>query len=183
MRIIKFNHILILFLIIFQSVFSQVKLPCLLSDGMVLQRDTDIRIWGRAAPNEKLTVKINHRIYMTTADQKGDWQVVLSPMKAGGPYILEINSSNQIQLKNILVGDVWLCSGQSNMELTMKRVSSLYENVIAQSENPSIRYFDVPDRYHFNNPLSDLESGKWESANPSTVLDFSAVAYFFARAL
>jgi sialate O-acetylesterase len=108
---------------------------------------------------------------------------MLSELKAGGPYDMEINGSNRITLKDILIGDVWVCSGQSNMDLTMARVEERYSDVIANSNNPSIRRFFVSKRYDFNTPQEDLESGFWESANPETVLHFTATGYFFAKAL
>jgi sialate O-acetylesterase len=170
-------------LILFQSGFGQVRLPRLISDDMVLQRDADVHVWGWANAGEEITVRFIGQNYQTSADDQGNWSVMLSDLKAGGPYDMEIIASNQIILKNILVGDVWICSGQSNMVLPMKRVRELYEKEIAQSENTYIRYFFVPMKYDFNVLQSDLISGEWKSANPEKVLDFGAVAYFFAKAL
>jgi hypothetical protein len=96
------NHILYLYIIIHQFVFSQVNLPCVLGDGMVLQRDTKVKIWGWAAPGEKVTIKLMDNIYNMSADPQGNWNVILPPMKAGGPYTLEVDASNHIKLKNIL---------------------------------------------------------------------------------
>jgi sialate O-acetylesterase len=180
---VKTVYCILSLLIIYHFAFSQVKLPLLISDNMVLQRDTPVKIWGWAAPDEKVTLKLKNKIYETVAGKEGNWMIKLSPMNTGGPYTIEIKATNQIEIKNILIGDVWICSGQSNMELTMKRARPIYEDVIAQSENPSIRYFDVPDRYNFNQPQTDLESGNWIAANPDNILHFSAVAYFFANAL
>jgi sialate O-acetylesterase len=150
---------------------------------MVLQRDTDVKIWGWASAGEKVTINFNDKTYNAVADTDGKWSILLSALKSGGPYDMEINAANHITVKNILIGDVWICSGQSNMELSMDRVKDKYPDVIANSENPSIRQFIVPDKYNFNAPQDDLESGRWVSANPGTILNFTAVGYFFAKEL
>jgi sialate O-acetylesterase len=170
-------------LFLFQPGFGQVRLPRLISDGMVLLRKADVHVWGWANAGEEITVGFIGQNYQTSADNQGNWSVTLSDLKVGGPYDMEIIGSNQIILKNILVGDVWTCSGQSNMVLPMKRVRELYEKEIAQSENPYIRYFFVRMKYDFNVLQNDLIFGEWKSANPENVLDFGAVAYFFAKAL
>jgi len=166
-----------------QTAFCIVRLPLLVSDGMVLQRDTNILIWGWADADEKITLSFNGKTHNTTADSDGKWKVMLSTSEAGGPYDMEINAVNQITLKNILIGDVWICSGQSNMDLPMARVKDRYIDVIANSDNPSIRRFFVSKRYDFNTPQEDLQSGCWESANPESILRFTATGYFFAKAL
>ena len=180
----KFSKIIFISLFfIYISTLSQVKLPRLISDGMVLQRDTKVKIWGWSAVNEKISISFKENTYHTSANDKGEWSVILSNLKPGGPFSMTIKASNSITIQNILVGDVWLCSGQSNMELSMKRVSPIYETEIAQSENPSIRQFTVPQKYNFNTPEKDLESGNWIPANPNSILNFSATAYFFAKEL
>jgi len=165
------------------STVSQVRLPRLISDGMVLQRDAKVRIWGWAAANERVSLHFIDSSYTTTSDSIGNWSVTLLGMQPGGPYTMEIKSGNIITVNNILIGDVWLCSGQSNMELPMKRVRPIYENEIANSESVFIRQFHVPQTYNFTAPQKDLPGGSWKSANPVTVLDFSAAAYFFEKAL
>jgi sialate O-acetylesterase len=170
-------------LIISQAAFCRVRLPLLISDGMVLQRDADVKIWGWASAGEKVTINFNDKIYNAVAGKDGKWAVSLSVLKAGGPYEMEINATNHITLRNILIGDVWVCSGQSNMVLPMNRVKYRYQEVIAHSENPSIRQFIVPDRYDFKAQQEDLKSGTWKSANPQTVLNFTAIGYFFAKEL
>ena len=162
---------------------AQVKLPKLISDGMVLQRDTELKIWGWASPDEAIIVNFNKKLYKAKADSDGNWQVKLSPTKDPGPFEMTIDGSNQIVIKDILVGDVWVCSGQSNMELTMDRAKDKYGSIIAQSENANIRQFLVPDKYDFKQPQADVESGEWIQANPKNLLAFSAVAYFFAKDL
>lgn len=181
MRTIK--NLLILSLFLSVSAYSQVKLPRLISDGMVLQRDAKVKIWGWASPNEPVTVQFVKSTYKTIAKENGEWNITLPKMKAGGPYNMQINGSNSITINDIMIGDVWVCSGQSNMELPMRRVTPLYESDIANSTNNYIRQFTVPQKYDFNKTHSDLDYGSWQSANPKTVLDFSAVAYFFAKDL
>jgi sialate O-acetylesterase len=155
----------------------------LLSDGMVLQRGVGTRVCGRAAAGQKVTINFNGKTHTATADADGKWVVILSELKAGGPYNMEVNAGNNRTIKDILIGDVWVCSGQSNMELPMERVKYRYADIIANSENPAIRHFAVPLRYDFTTPQEELESGNWESANPESVLNFSAAGYFFAKAL
>ena len=171
------------FLLIFQSVFGQVRLPRLISDGLVLQRNTENKIWGWAGVGENVEIEFMEKSYQTVAKSNGQWEVSLSSLQAGGPYDMEINASNQISLKNILIGDVWVCSGQSNMVLPIKRVRDLYEDEIAASENSNIRHFFVPMCYDFNTPQEDVKSGYWESANPKSILGFTATGYFFAKVL
>lgn len=171
----------ILSLLIF-SVFSllnaKVKLPRLVSDGMVLQRDQKLKIWGYADTGEKIEVQFQNKKYNTIADHSGNWKIDLPKMKAGGPFIMNIN---EITLKNILIGDVYLCSGQSNMELPMRRVKTLYPEELKSANNSNIRFFTVPQKYNFKEAQKDLEAGIWEETNPQTIQDFSAVAYFFAK--
>ncbi len=173
----------ILFILALQPAVADVRLPRLLSDGMVLQRDTNANIWGWADAGERIRLQFRDRAYFTTAGQNGKWKIQLAKLKAGGPYHMEITATNRISLRNVYIGDVWICSGQSNMELPMERVKDLYAGDILNAANPYIRHFTVPDRYNFKNPEEDLPEGKWAAANPESVLDFSAVGYFFAREL
>ncbi|MCL6589317.1 MAG: sialate O-acetylesterase [Firmicutes bacterium] len=166
------------------------RLPFLISDGMVIQREAPVKIWGWAAAGAGVTVNFLGQTYQTTAGRDGRWLITLAPAPAGGPYDLRIQSEKTtLTVKDILIGDVWICSGQSNMALTMARVNvhGRYEEEIATSENPAIRQFVVPQHVDFNYPCEDLQpdpqSGAWETANPESVLQFSATAYFFARAL
>lgn len=162
------------------SVMGEIKLPRLISDNMVLQRDAKLTIWGWATVGEKVTVRFNNKTYSTTTGADSTWRVTLFAQKAGGPYDMEIN---KIVIKNILIGDVWVCSGQSNMELPMERVKEKYASVIAQSTNPFIRQFNVTTTFDFQKLRTDFESGSWVAANPQTVLQFTAVGYFFAKEL
>jgi sialate O-acetylesterase len=169
--------------LVLQNTYSQVRLPRLISNGMVIQRDVPVKIWGWASSAEKVSISFNGRNYNTVTGSDGKWVLILPPMPAGGPHTMEISASNNISIKNIVIGDVWICAGQSNMALPMERVKERYAGVIEQAENTFIRHFSAPTGYDFNTPREDFQSGNWESARPETVLRFSATAYFFARAL
>jgi len=177
-----FFKILILFVgsLCISFINAKIKLPALVSDGMVLQRNQKLNVWGKADPGEKVEVKFLNKNYKTTADQTGNWKITLPEQKAGGPYTMTIN---EITLKDILIGDVWLASGQSNMELPMRRLTPLYADEIKNANNQNIRFFTVPQKYNFKSPQSELDGGKWEATNPQTILNFSGVAYFFAKEL
>jgi len=162
---------------------GEVRLPRIISNGMVLQRDAEVKIWGWATPQEKITIQFLNTKYRTTADAQGNWTVTLKNLPAGGPHKMTIQGTNQLTIEDILIGDVWVCSGQSNMELPMARVRWIYEDEIAQATNPYIRNFTVPQRYNFKQMCPDLDGGSWQAADPQSVLTFSAVAYFFAKEL
>lgn len=170
-------------LLISPYIWGQVRLPRLISNGMVLQRDAEVKIWGWASANQKVSVFFNEAWYSTKANEKGDWQVTMNNLQAGGPFEMKIISSDTLTLSDIFIGEVWVCSGQSNMELPMSRVAPIYETEIARSANPCIRWFNVPQQYDFHTEKSELEGGSWIGANPKDVLKFSAVGYFFAREL
>ncbi len=159
------------------------RLPRLISDGMVLQRGIPLHIWGWAGAGEEVTVTFRDQTYRATTGANGKWTLSLPSQQAGGPFDMIISAGNQITIRDIVIGDVWICSGQSNMVLPMERVKEKYANVIAASENRFIRHFFVANQYDFNNTREDLPSGRWESANPSTVLRFTATGYFFAKTL
>ncbi len=159
---------------------AEVKLPALVSDGMVLQRDQNIRIWGSADAGEKINISFLKKKHATTADASGKWTVTLPPAKAGGPYIMTIN---EIEVKDILVGDVWLCSGQSNMELPINRVMDMFRDEVEAYNNPMIRHIKVPLSYDFHQPKTDINNTSWKALTAQNALQFSAVAYFFAKDL
>lgn len=162
---------------------AQVKLPSLISDGMVLQRNTPLTIWGWAAAGEKVTVSFHNHTYTAVTDGTGKWTLPLPEMKAGGPYTMTISASNSITIKDILVGDVWFCSGQSNMVLNMERVKEKYPDDIAAANYPQIRNFFIPTVSDAAKVHEDLPPGKWKAASPKDVLEFGAASYFFARGL
>lgn len=165
------------------DLICQVKLPKLISDGVVLQRDTELKIWGWASSGETIQLIFEGNEYETRADSEGNWLIHLPPQNAGGPYEMTFNAQNQITISNVLFGDVWVSSGQSNMELTMEVIREKYNDVIVNSENEHIRQFTVPQKYDFKTEHKDFDSGSWKSADPNSILDFSAVAYFFAKEL
>jgi sialate O-acetylesterase len=161
------------------SARAEVKLPSLISDGMVLQQGVPVRIWGWAGEGEQVTVKIGNQSKTAQASQ-GKWAVALKPMKAGGPFELTISGKNKITLKDVLVGEVWVCSGQSNMQFSLSQ-SFEAEKHIASAANPQIHLFTVP-RVKSDKPLDDT-TGSWQACTPETVKDFSAVGYLFGRDL
>ena len=163
------------------EVSAQVRLPQLVSDGMVLQRDAQLKIWGWAAPAEKISLTFNGKTYKTTATGEGKWQVMMKPLKAGGPYTMNISASNNILLKDILIGDVWFCSGQSNMALQMERVKEKFADEVANVNYPQIRNFFIPTISDVSKVHEDLPPGKWTPALPEQILTFGAVSYFFAK--
>lgn len=175
---------LLMALLLFQShAHAQVKLPRLIRDSMVLQRDAPIKLWGWAQPGEKVRVSLAGKTAKTTTAKDGRWAVQLPPFKAGGPYTLRINATNQLTLKDVLLGDVWVCAGQSNMVHQMSLHAVRYAGEIANADYPQIRQFWVPNTTNLQAPQEDFPSGNWKAANPKDVLDFSAVAYFFAQSL
>lgn len=166
------------------SVRAELKLPKLISDGMVLQRNINLNIWGWGKENQKVVVTFNNKQYTTSVSETGEWRIQLPKQKAGGPYTMTIESNNEkLSIKDILIGEVWLCSGQSNMELPMRRVENRFPEEVKNSTNPKIRQFIVPQKYNFNSLEVDFSSGQWKSANPTNVLNFSAVGYFYAKSL
>lgn len=181
-----FKKALFLFLAVFLfpiSVWAQLDLPQLISDGMVLQRNAEIKVWGWADEEDSVTVHFKNSTYQTVANNDGEWELLLPEMSAGGPYKMIVTSDTSVTIENIRVGEVWIGAGQSNMELSMSRVRPLYEDEISSAQNDEIRFFDVPQDYNFQQPEKDIGSGEWQETNPQNVLDFSAVAYFFAKKL
>ncbi|WP_162053404.1 sialate O-acetylesterase [Pontibacter pamirensis] len=187
----RFGGLLGLCLLLFFSnrLAANIKLPALLSDNMVLQQNTGVTLWGWADPGEavEVTGSWNNQAVKTNADATGNWQVKLYTPKAGGPYTILFKGNNVIQLNNVLAGEVWICSGQSNMHFPVAPIENSgwatgvvnYQEEIAKAGYPQIRMFTVA-REVADEPQQDVE-GNWQVASPATVGDFSAVAYFFAR--
>ena len=166
---------------IFTSIQAQLSLPRIFSDHMVLQRETPVTIWGWAKPKAKIKVELADQTKETRAAKDGSWKVQLNPMQAGGPYELVVTSRREaFTFRDVLFGEVWLCSGQSNMEFSLKMLGK--EKAIAQANNPNLRLFQVDRRVAFQ-PKSDLESGQWALTNPGSVTNFSGVGYFFGKKL
>lgn len=162
---------------------GEFKLPRLVSDGMVLQRDTKIKIWGYDKEGQSITVHFNEKTYNGVTGSNGKWEVMLDEVEAGGPYSMKIEGSSTAVVNDILIGDVWVCGGQSNMQLPMERIKVIYEDEVKNAKNPYIRQFIVPERYEFKQPKEDLDDGCWKAVDPESILDFSGVGYFFAKAL
>jgi len=178
----KTFSLLLLFVAVIQaSLNAQIKLPRLVRDSMILQRDAKVNIWGWASKNEKISIKFNGKSYKTTTGTDGKWLIQLQPMKAGGPFVMDITGNNKISLKEILIGDVWICSGQSNMVHQMNIHDVTYAKDIAEANNSQIRHFWIPTLTNLQGPQDDLPTGYWKSAIGDDVRPFSAVAYFFAK--
>lgn len=167
------------FLFAVLSASATVRLPALFSDNMVLQRGKTVRVWGWADDGEKVTVNFRNQKKSTVA-KNGKWCVELSSMKAGGPDVFQVTGQNTIQLTNVLVGEVWICSGQSNMEFKLNRSFEADKDISAAS-NSKLRFFVVPN-VKANEPLHDVKSN-WNVSSPESAADFSAVGYYFGRDL
>ncbi len=159
---------------------AEVKLPALISDHMVLQREAQANVWGTAAPGEKVTVKLASFEATATADDRGDWNVRISGVKAGPAGEMTIQGSNTVTVKDVMIGEVWVCSGQSNMEFSVAGANDAAKEVAA-ANFPEIRLFTVP-RVAAEAATSEMQ-GEWTICSPETVGTFSAVAYFFGRNL
>ncbi|MDI1306073.1 MAG: sialate O-acetylesterase [bacterium] len=175
------KSIVFLFLIASIMANANVRMPLLFSDGMVLQRNKEIPVWGWADANEKIAVHFNKQTKTIKADATGKWMVRLDSEKAGGPFELTITGKNKIIIKDVLVGEVWICSGQSNMEFQMYKTMNS-EKEMADSDYPMIRHFGVAQDLS-GSPKEDLKAGKWAICSKETVSDFTAVGYFFAKKL
>ena len=162
------------------DLWADVRLPALFGDHMVVQRDMPIHVWGWAAPGEAVSVAFRGETAVTAASLDGRWEVYLEPTEAGGPYALAINGENSIRLTDILVGDVWVGSGQSNMQWPLERANDAARE-IAAAQYPGIRYFTVA-RSASGTREDDVE-GEWRTVTPETAGEFSGIAYFFARHL
>ena len=181
---------LIGFLLLFTQVFvhAEVTLPRVISSNMVLQRDMQVPIWGWASAGEEITITLSTEdedaelLFSTSvvADVEGNWRTKLPAMSAGGPYTLKITGSNTLELMNVLFGEVWICSGQSNMEWPV-RASRDAEAETAAANYPSIRLFDVPHRP--SGLLQNDVEADWYETTPETIANFSAVGYYFGRKL
>ncbi|MCP2028235.1 hypothetical protein L1276_003405 [Flavobacterium sp. HSC-32F16] len=171
------------------SASAQVKLPALVGDNMVLQQNAKVNLWGWASPNEKITLNLGwtNEAVEVTADAEGNWKTVVStPNGSDKSFEITINAFNKIVLKNILIGEVWLCSGQSNMffpvgreEGTWKTGVKNYEEEVKNASFPNIRLFTVALNAS-PKPLEDV-TGNWKVCSPENIKTFSAVAYFFGR--
>lgn len=177
-----FLMIFILVLGVGKECLAEIRLPVLISDGMVLQRNVPISIWGWGDADEIIKIDFNGFNLAKKINEDGTWELILPSMKAGGPFLMKISCNDQtVEVKDIWIGDVWLCSGQSNMETTMERVEPMFPEEFINVKKSPIRYFDVPDDYTFTEVKSDLKGGKWKALNEENIRSYAAVAYFFAK--
>jgi len=166
---------------------AEIKLPAIFGENMVLQQKSEVAIWGLATPSSavKVTTSWNGRSYSTQAGKEGSWKLKVSTANAGGPYEITISDGKPIKLKNVLLGEVWVCSGQSNMEMPVKGFKNQpivgSNQAIAESDNSGIRLFTVTRKTSLM-PVDDF-TGSWSISAPETVSQFSATAYFFGRLL
>ena len=159
---------------------ATVKMPFIFSNHMVIQRDKPIKVWGWADKNEKIKVTFNDKEYEVQADRKGDWSLQMEALPAGGPYELNVTGEdNTLTFTDILMGDVWLCSGQSNMEFRMEEANTASEK-LPNANNQNIRLFFV-ERYMSYTPLDDFNKGEWKVCSPEAAAKFTAVGYYFGK--
>lgn len=164
------------------------KLSSLISNKMILQRNQTVRIWGVAetetgagTPSD-VALQFAGRTYSTVSDEDGYWEIELPKLSAGGPYDMRIAANTEeIVIEDIMVGDVWVLSGQSNMELPVSRTKDLFGDEVRNANHPNIRMFQVTQQFDFHKPVDELQEGKWVSVNPESVWSFSAVGYYFAE--
>ena len=172
----------LILLLIAAGLQAQPTLASIFSDHMVLQREKPIQVWGWGKPNEKISVAFKAQTITTKANKDGKWQVQLAPEQAGGPFTLEVSAkSGTVRLVDVLVGEVWLCSGQSNMEWSLSRAMDA-DKEIAAANYPQIRHFEV-EKSVSTQPQPTLKGSGWKPANPENAGSFTAVGYFFARKL
>ena len=177
-RIFFIVSLVCLFCTVLLPLSAKVRLPRLISDRMVLQRDVELKIWGWASPEEKVTVRFQGKHYDTEADEQGKWQVMLPPQQAGGPFLLEVN---ELMVRDVLVGDVWFCSGQSNQENPIVRLTDMFPEINV-SNNHMIRYYKVPTQHSVEELKEEIAGNAgWHSATASDVLNWTSLAYFFAQ--
>ncbi|MGM0485668.1 MAG: sialate O-acetylesterase [Planctomycetota bacterium] len=161
--------------------WAEIKLPSIFSDNMVLQREKPVPVWGWDDPSTEVTVVLDDDKTTATADEDGRWLVKLPAQEAGGPVSVTIKGTSEVTLKNVLIGEVWLCSGQSNMEWPVARVKNA-EQEIAAADHPRLRHIKIP-HVPADEPQRDVPSKGWEVCAPETVPGFTAVGYFFGRHL
>jgi sialate O-acetylesterase len=175
----------VLMLILPLAVNAQnIKLPGIFTDNMVLQRNSKIPVWGTADPGTNLVITLADANENVTADANGRWEVKMPSMEAGGPYVLIVQGKEKIEFKNVMIGEVWICSGQSNMAMSVADIGTAYDNKaeIASAIYPNIRLFTV-DPMTAASPQSNLKGSGWKQCIPENVKSFSAVAYFYGMNL
>jgi len=179
----KNNIFKFVFILISGTMMANVSLPNIFGDNMVLQRNSEVKIWGWGNPKEeiKLVSSWNNQEYKVTANNQAQWELKIKTPEAGGPFTISIKGYNEVVLKNILIGEVWVCSGQSNMEMSAGWGIDNGEEEAKNATNPNIRFFTVP-KLTATTPQNNL-LGNWTQSTPETMKNFSAVGYFFAKRL
>lgn len=173
---------LLILLFMAGQVYGQIRLPKLISDGMILQRDQQITLWGWASPGENIRITLLGKTHKLKADTEGKWSLKVGPYPADRKaHTLKLEGKNKIEINDIFFGDVWLCSGQSNMVHQLDIHDVTYANDISEANFPEIRQFLVPSVGRLQGPQEDFSAGSWQKAIGDNVRPFSAVAYFFAR--
>ena len=179
--------ILLVFLTVLATATAEIKLPAIFSDGMLMQQKTNANIWGKATPKSQITLTVSwdKTKFSTRSDEQGKWKMSIKTPSAGGPYTLTVSDGKPFTVKDILIGELWLCSGQSNMEMPMKGFKNQPvegSNMdILKSTNPNLRLFTVK-RNSTIEAQTDV-TGQWQAASPETVSEFSATGYYFGRLL
>lgn len=177
----------LLILLNVQTAKAKIELPSVISNGMVLQQKSNVVLWGKAEPGKKISILTSwdKKEYQVAVSADGHWKTRVKTPQAGGPYEITFNDGEIQQLTDVLIGEVWVASGQSNMEMSLKGFKDQpvldAEKVIAEAKNPKIRFFKVKN-VTWKKPLNDCE-GAWVNTTPISARNFSAVAYFYAKAL
>lgn len=185
---LKTAFLLVALCVVGYAAAAKVKLPAVFSDNMVLQQKTNAAIWGMARPGKTIGVAVtwDTQKYTTEADPKGNWKIMLATPAYGGPYKITISDGEELTLNNVLIGEVWLCSGQSNMEMPLAGWGKIkdYQKEIDDAKYPNIRLLQV-EHVAANQVQADkkVTAGGWQECNPQSIAGFSSTAYFFAREL
>ncbi len=171
---------ILIFVLLYSNSFSQLHLSAIFNDHMVLQRDKPVKIWGAAKSGDDVTVLIGEKKGSVVADKNGRWLITLPAFQAGGPYILTVKTKKETKIyKDVLMGEVWLCSGQSNMQFRVRQaINAKYE--MHRANNPLIRQLNIPNMLSYK-PEEFIDSAQWILSTPETTGDFTAVGFFFAR--
>ena len=170
-------------LLVTGSAMANVSLPTFFSDNMVLQRNADVKLWGWGSPNEEITITTgwDNKEYKVKPNNQANWAITIKTPGAGGPYTLTFKGYNEITFKNVMLGEVWLCSGQSNMDWNAEAGIDNKDAEIAKANYPDIRFFTVPKITARSEQIN--LPGNWQECTPQTMKYFSAVGYFFAETL
>lgn len=176
--------LMMLFMVNAMMQAQMIQLPRFFSDGMVLQRNVKMPVWGKVQTDDEITVTINGKSVKTKADADGNWKVYLPKMKAGGPYVLTVKAGGASkQISNVLIGDVFLCSGQSNMELPIRRCMDVVANEVKDYSNDNIRYLKFPHQFNYVRPNDDVTVLPWQNITPQNCAEVSGICYFMAKEL